>query len=984
MALLLRWFVVMLVVITFFVGKLLVASPPQKNSEQYFEDRVELVLERRCFRCHNEDAKKGELDLTTAAGLMAGGESGPILTLDDPMHSPLWEAIRSGTMPPEGEPLPAKDIAVIEGWLSSGAKFRKPLEATKTEPNQHDVLPILLLRCATCHGAELKRGGFEARTIESIFKGGDSGPALVPGDSASSRMIQRVEQQLCPPKSQLLDYFVRRPPAHELDLLRRWIDSGAHAGDEQADIATTDSDRLVIDDDRKHWAFQPLPATIEVPTFKDLDFAQPIDAFIYEQLSKNGLDFSPPAERSTLIRRVYFDLVGLPPTGDEWSRWNVNTDDRWYEAMIDELLKSPKYGERWGRYWLDVAGYADSEGGVSEDVVRALAWKYRDYVIRAHNQDKPWDRFLLEQLAGDELAEYRQSEKATEAVVDNLVATGFLRMGVDQTGSRTMNFVPERIGVISDALNVVSSGLMGLTMECARCHSHKYDPIPQRDYYRMKAIFQGAFDEHDWMSWKTRSLDAASPEIRSQHKLVNGGLEKEIKQLEATRKQAIKKRQDPYYEASWPKIADEEQKEILAALKLKADRRTVRQDELVLRHDTEIRPIESVLVKSHPDLVKELVSIDEKLGSLKESLLPAMTIRALWDRGRPSPTYILVRGEHDRPGRLVGPGVPSVLTDGQTPFKVEPPWPGAESTGRRLAFARWLTEKDHPLTARVFVNRVWKLHFGQGIVKTLDNFGALGSLPSHPELLDWLARDFIQGGWSLKSLHREILLSRTYRQSSDRTLQRDQIDPENRWLSQMNMQRLDAEAMRDSILSIAGRLDSKMLGPPAKVDVREDGLIMDRTSSNGMYRRSVYLQLRRTEMPSLLAAFDYPDMQPNCSQRTTSTVSPQSLMLSNNSRIYALASDLSERLIKDAAASITSHRPSEDDRQGLTDYIEMAYRLILSRLPIQDEIIESRQAIQTMCDQWQVTGCDRETAFQKALATFCHTIINSAEFLYVD
>lgn len=946
------------------------AAPPESPTEEHFEQRVASLLEQHCHECHNPDAFEGGLDLTTPAGLLQGSDSGAVVRAGDREKSLLYEVVHDGAMPPEGEGLAEEEIEAIGDWIASGARFRDPPALSSKDPGPHDVIPILLLRCTACHGAELQRGGLDLRTLAGVSRGGESGPAIVAGDPEASLMMQRIEQQLCPPQGQLLKYFVRRPSSVEVETLQKWIAAGAPDHDAVGAGPAEERGTEVGEEARRHWAFQPLPEKVDIPDFAEVDLPQPIDAFIQQRLEQQGLQFSPRALRSTLIRRVYLDLTGIPPTYDELQHWHSDPDEDWYQEMVDQLLQSPRYGERWGRFWLDVAGYADSEGGVAEDVVREVAWKYRDYVIRSFNDDKPWDRFLMQQIAGDELADYTDPAHVTDEITDNLIATGFLRMGVDQTGSRTMNFVPERLGLIADALNVVGSGVMGMTMECARCHSHKYDPIPHQDYYRFKAIFQGAFDEHDWMSWKTRTLEVASPAAVARYKATNPPLEKEIKALEKERSRAVARLQDPYYESRWPKLSSAVQEEILAALKEIAGRRTLRQEELVQLYETELRPRESVLVEMHPELGTELEEIDRRLAELRQRLLPPLTIRALWDRGRPSPTYLLVRGEHDRPGPPVQPGVPSALPDDFTALEISPPWPGAEKTGRRLAFARWLTRPDHPLTARVIVNRIWSHHFGRGIVKTLDNFGHQGARPTHPELLDWLARDFIDGGWSLKSLHRTILLSRTFQQSSLRTPDRDSIDPENVWLSRMSMRRLDAEALRDSILAASGRLDDQMFGPPAPVTVREDGLIMEQGSARG-FRRSVYLRLRRTELPSLLSTFDYPEMQPNCSERMVSTVSPQSLMLANNAHIYAWSGDFADRVLRQAGG----------DAERCVD---AAYRMALSRSPTAEERVEGIGALAMLQHEWQRSAVDPKSARRQALATFCHTLLNSAEFLYVD
>ncbi|MED6315001.1 MAG: DUF1553 domain-containing protein, partial [Verrucomicrobiota bacterium] len=374
---------------------------------------------------------------------------------------------------------------------------------------------------------------------------------------------------------------------------------------------------------------------------------------------------------------------------------------------------------------------------------------------------KPYDRFLLEQIAGDELIDYANAPKVTGAMIENLVATGFLRMGIDQTGSRTMNFVPERLGVISDALKVLGSGVMGLTLECARCHSHKYDPIPQRDFYRLKAVFQGAFDEHDWLSFKTRTLNVATPQELKIIKSVNPPLEKKLKALDQQLKEASNTVRLELLRQHYPRQSEDDRAATLIALRKADNTRTLKQRLLVERlQRVEVLPQDgqSKSVQAARLVVSDL---EREIAVLQRQLAPPDAIRALWDRGRPSPTYILRRGEHNKPGKLVGPGVPSVLTDGRTPFVVEKPFPeGTPKTGRRLALARWLTQSEHPLTARVLVNRIWHHHFGAGLVRSLENFGVKGEQPSHPKLLDWLAIRFMQDGWSIKTLHRHIMNSR--------------------------------------------------------------------------------------------------------------------------------------------------------------------------------------------------------------------------------
>ena len=923
-----------------------------------FESDIRPILSAKCGKCHSEKVQKAGLDLSTIAGLRRGGESGEPAVADSLDESLLWTMIDGGGMPPEGQPpLSAQELDLIHRWIGSGAHSERP-ETAERPPHQHDVLPIVLLRCTACHGGRLQQGKLDLRTPAGMRKGGKSGPALVPGDPDASLMIQRIESRACPPQELLLKFFVVRPPTSEVQTLRKWIAAGAPEADIQPDVATTEPDPLVTDEDRRHWAFQPPMMAAG---------AKSVDDFVLANLVENGLTFSPEADRDTLIRRAYLDLVGMPPALDEWRRWHTSDDPDWYSRMIEHLLASPHYGERWGRYWLDLAGYADSEGGVSADPIRENAWKYRDYVIRSFNEDKPYDRFLVEQLAGDELIDYERAEVITEEIVENLVATGFLRMGIDQTGSRTMNFVPERLGVIGDAIHVVSSGLMGLTMECARCHSHKYDAIPHRDYYRFRAIFQGALDEHDWLSFKDRSLEVATVEQRERFKSINPQLRAELKSLNSQRTKAIADVQLAVLRHHYPDQSEEDRQETLRALRVADNNRTLPQRVLVeMLQKAELLP-DAEQPASVLEARRAVAEIERRIREVQRQMEPTLAIRALWDRGDPSPTYILRGGEHDRPGALVGPGVPSVLTDGETPFVIEPPFPdGTPKTGRRLAFARWLTRPDHPLTARVMVNRIWYYHFGSGLVETLENFGVQGARPAHPELLDWLAVEFVQRGWSIKEMHRLIMNSRTYKQSGRITETLRSVDPQNRLLSRMPLRRMDAEALRDSLLFVSGRLDDTPFGPPDPVSVDRDGLVSVDPTPSGGWRRSIYAQYRRTEIPTMMETFDYPEMGPNCISRTVSVVSPQPLMLMNNDRIRDLAASFAERV-----AGLVEDASDPGAR------IDTVYQIALSSLPSDEE---RRIGIETLEDLEAGWEGDRHAA----LVTYCHTILNSAAFVYID
>jgi hypothetical protein len=546
-------------------------------------------------------------------------------------------------------------------------------------------------------------------------------------------------------------------------------------------------------------------------------------------------------------------------------------------------------------------------------------WRYRDYVIRAFNADKPYDRFLQEQLAGDELADYESAAEITEELYDNLAATGFLRTTPDRTFADITNFVPDRLELIAEEMHVFGSAVMGLTLHCARCHSHKFDPIPQRDYYRLLATFKDAFDEHDWLKPESRTL---------------------------------------------PHVTAAERKQIQAETE---------------RINARVEGLKQCMADTQDAAAK--TKLGESIALLEAQRPQPPSIRALWSRGDPSPTYLLIRGDYLRPGREVGPGVPAVLTDGKTPFVAEPPWSGARQTGRRLALARWLTQPDHPLTARVYANRLWMHHFGRGLVATPENFGKAGARPSHPELLDWLAVELARSGWSTKHLHRLILTSAVWRQSSAVSADQQRVDPENEWLSRMTLRRLEAEALRDGMLAAADALDPRPFGSPDGVDARGDGLVTPNRSPAG-WRRSVYVLQRRTTLPTLLESFDLPRMNPNCTRRGESIVATQALHLMNNEQVRTLARGFAERVTREVG---------DDPRRQ----VERVYLVALSRRPTSDELNVSLESLDELREAWKNDlqaaqgdsddrASDEREAALAALTNLCHAVLNSAAFMYVD
>jgi mono/diheme cytochrome c family protein len=932
-----------------------------------FDRDVAPILRSNCAGCHGESVKMKELNLTTEESVLKGSESGPVVVPGKPDESLLYKKVRDGSMPMGKPHLSEQQIETILSWIKGDTPA-----VDNTPITQHEVIPILLTRCTVCHGLRKQEGGLDLRSKEAMLKGGKSGPVIVLGKPEESLLIKRINSGEMPPKQKLIVVGVKPITPAETEKVARWIRQGAPEVSSPPDLAGTEKDPLVTEKDRQFWAFQT-PKRLDPPAVKHADRVRnPIDAFVLAKLESKGLTLSPQADKLTLIRRAYFDLTGLPPEPREVKEFVEDKDPQAYEKLIDRLLASPRYGERWGRHWLDVAGYADSEGGkLSADLARPLAFRYRDYVIRSFNADKPYDRFLTEQIAGDELADYEHATSVTQEMMDNLIATGFLRMAPDSTTEREVNFVDDRVDVVADEIETVSSAVMGLTMKCARCHSHKYDPLPQRDYYRLKAIFKGGYDEHDWISPLTlekyglyfpgRYLPYVTPgatpvqllEEQRQRELTNKNLESEIKTIQTAWDEKTKEAKKKLIEkriAAQPKDLQDDLRKLADT---PPEKRNDIQKYLGQKFELLFK-VDTAELKLDPAYAAESEQVEKKIKLLEYRMIPEPKIRALWDRGTPSPTYILRRGMPTSFGAEVQPGPPAVLTTAILKYEVTPPWPGADKTGRRLAFAKWLTNPEHPLTSRVMVNRIWQEHFGIGLVKSVGNFGKTGTPPSHPELLDWLATEFIRQGWSIKQMHRLIMTSSTYRQASTVSEEAERIDPDNVLLAHMPLRRMDAEALNDTLLLVSGRLDETRYGVAEPVLVRDDGLVTPIEADKG-WRRSIYVAQRRTEIPTILDNFDLPPMSPNCVERQESTVSLQALYLMNNGMVRRLADALAERIT----------RESGQDPKAQVDAL---YWLALSRPPSAEEAKASLDML----------------AKVHSLPELCHTIFNSAGFLYID
>ncbi len=971
----------------------------QSSPVPHFESDIAPIFAANCFNCHGESPQQANLDVRTLAGLLVGGQSGPALAPRDPVNSLLLQKIASGAMPVGPEQLDANEIDLVRRWIEAGAPGEKEdssrSEAARPEVSSREITSsILAVKCLLCHGRRRQEGGLDLRTRSSALKGGVSGPAIVLGQPDESLLIKRIVAEEMPPQEHQARLSYRPITSSELENLKLWISNGAAFDEEASPSVDPSTDPLVSDKDRTFWSFVP-PRRPAAPRPRHNEQVRtPIDAFLLEKLEEKNLQLSPEAGRLALMRRVYFDVTGLPPSPEEVETYLADRGPQAYENLVDRLLNSPRYGEHWARRWLDAAGYADSEGQVDFDAVRPHAWRYRDWVIRSLNSDKPYDQFLLEQIAGDELFDYAATdESVTPEQRDLLIATGFLRMAPDGTYSVSQAFVPERLTVVADQVQVLTSSVMGLTMACARCHDHKYDPLPQRDYYRFSAILRSAYDPYDWLSpneadigpdadWNesnTRLMAGVPPEELRETKEFNAPALERVAKLQAELDQLAAPLRQQFFEKKLAGIPEIIRGDLRSAIDAPAEERTETQQYLVARFSKNLEVTLDQLTEGNDEFKKKRLEIETEIAKHKRALRPSPRIRALFDMGgRPTPVRVLFRGEFNNPGPLVEPGVPSVFGPELEPYQIEKPQYTSDTSGRRLALAKWLIQPNHPLTSRVMVNRVWQHYFGTGIVAGDGNFGRSGPAPSHPELLDWLATEFVAQGWSLKSLHRLILNSAAYRQSSLYDDRRHRDDPNNVLISRFPLRRLEAEAVRDSVLKAAGRLDATPYGPPDDIEVQPDGEVIAKDSSPVGQRRSIYLSRRRSKPVTILEVFDAPQLNPNCLRRTQSTVSAQALQMMNSEEVRANSRFMAGRVI-DAAG------------ENAEDWIERAYLTALSRPPTEAERADGVSVLSEMSAAWMLRLEEqvpmepkRSKAQWLALATFCHALMNSAEFLYLD
>jgi mono/diheme cytochrome c family protein len=802
---------------------------------------------------------------------------------------------------------------VLVLWIGAPS----PAAESVTSPNEPEVdfiqqvQPILAKRCYACHGPDEAESGLRFTGKEAALAEADSGEfAIVPGDVEASMLIARITSE---------DEFERMPPEGdaispaEVKVLTRWIEQGARWD--------------------KHWAFVPMKRA-DPPGVSDRLWNQhPIDAFIYNSLTEANLKPSALADRATLIRRAYYDLTGLPPSADQVQQFVSDPDPLAFEKIVDQLLQSDHYGERWGRHWLDLVRYAETNS-YERDGAKPNAWKYRDYVIKSFNDDKPYEQFIREQLAGDEL---------DEVTTETLTATGYYRLGI--WDDEPADPLQARYDELDDLIMTTGQAMLGLTINCARCHDHKIDPIPQKDYYSILAFFA------DVTSWGSRGdqksnnqIDVSPAELTQRYRANDEERRRVEEELHGIEQAGIAKMSAPDQRATEGP---------------KRDRKRVLNEKLK-DHLTESQ------WTTHKALQKELGEVIKQAKQLPQR----DTVMGL---GRcvpePKQTFVLFRGSPHSPADPVEPAFPSIFASPVSELPATSP--SNRSAGRRRVFAEWITSADNMLSARVMANRIWQFHFGRGIVRSSNNFGQLGTPPTHPELLDWLGHRLIDGGWKLKSMHRLIMTSRAYQMSSAAEEDAVARDPNNDLFWRFNPRRLSAEEVRDSILAANGSLNRQLYGPSIYPTLSKEVLAgqsrpgsgWGKSSEDQRNRRSVYIHIKRSLLTPMLSVFDFPDPDLTCEDRFVTLRPGQALSLLNSDFIHLQAKRLAESIDADEI----------DD----PEVVRRTVRAVLTRDATVAEIEDGNGLIKNLQSE---SGVARE----RAVELYCVTVMNWNEFLFLD
>jgi hypothetical protein len=937
-----------------------------------FAKDVDPILERSCRSCHGDAMQMGNLDLRTRESAMRGGAHGPVLTPANAEQSRLYRMVAGLELPamPMSGSLSTEDIATLKAWIDQGARWDAPVSFAR------DVQPLFEGSCASCHGDTAQLSRFDLRTRESALRGGARGSDIVPGNADGSRLYRRIaglEQPSMPAQGTPLT-------AAQVAVVKQWIDEGAKwdavASSSTARAAAAASlaaleNRAITAEERNYWAFK-LPVQAPLPALDNLALTSPIDRFLDRDRRAHGLNPAPRADAYTLVRRAYLDLLGLPPTPSQVDAFvNDKSPDAW-ERLVDGLLASPHYGERYGRMWLDVARYADS-AGFEYDTHRPNAWRYRDYVIQSFNDDKPYNTFLVEQIAGDEM------DGRTDA---SLIATGFLRMG-PRVLFREKDNPERRYDYLDEIIGTIGKGTLGLTVNCARCHNHKFDPISQKDYYRLEAAIFGYVEtevplapkaEADAYLAKNEEIDKKIADLKSAIETIEHPYREKL-QLELIRKK---------FPDNVVRVVGKPESErtpgdtLLVAQVLRAASVSSAQVDRVMSAADVARkkaltaevgaltaqrpkPLPMAEIATDGDYRSSPLGEGDDTISCPKCRIPVPGAGPYLHKGperyQAPPSYFLIRGDTESHGSQMTPGFIEVITNGNPPTEI--PRPDGRTSGRRFALAQWIASAQNPMTARVIVNRLWQKHFGRGIVATLENFGKMGEPPTNQDLLDWMAVEFTKD-WSLKRITKLMMMSEAYRMASafsDETNARN--DPENRYLWRLTPQRLDAEIVRDSMLAVGGNINLAVGGEPIFPYMSKDilasqyrGKWANTPEGPAAWRRGVYVYQRRSLPYPMFDTFDHPDMNVTAGARHVSTVPTQALTLLNNPFVLAEAGRFAARVEREA--------------RDLRSQVDLAYRIALARPATPAEI---------------TIGTDLIT--RQSLEAFAHVVLNLDEFLYM-
>ena len=824
------------------------------------------------------------------------------------------------------------------------------------------VRPLLNRYCLQCHGQNLQMGDLDLRTVSSMEEGGSQGPALVKGNAAESLLYQRVADQSMPQGEEKLE-------PEEVRLLADWINAGApwnplpaQPGLEPAAVHLP-----------SHWSFRPIRKP-PVPSVRNRQWVRnPVDAFILSRLEEKGIQPAAAADSRTLVRRLTLVLTGLPPSWEQSDRLPLGPGDPAYSRLVDELLGRPQYGERWARHWLDVVRYAESNG-YERDGTKPHAWRYRDYVIDAFNRDKPYDRFLTEQLAGDEI-EGTGSESQ--------VATTFLRLGTwDDEPAEEQR---DRYDQLDDVLGTASSTFLGLTLRCARCHDHKFEPFSQEDYYRSLAFFEPLKRPRD-VSKPRADLDrmVGTPDELERYRVATmnlkvqmNGLKREKEKLSRKIFRRLLSERASNRDLSWAHHA-----ETVLAFRTPEGDRTDEQKFLIRKFEERME--REILAEATTEEARSLSGWELEMARLKAEA-PAEPPRAyVWYEDTPYPpaTRVLLLGDPGTPGEEVQPVVPTILAHPDLLSRLGPIEPTFNSSGRRHWLARWMTDPQNPLVARVMVNRIWQWVFGDGLVATENDFGAAGDAPSHPLLLDYLASEFIASGWSVKHMVRLLVGSSTFAQASDWNSAAAGVDHRNRLLWRWQSRRLEAEAVRDSMLAVSGSLNHSMHGPsmfpriPDSVlaGQSQPGLNWGESDPEQNRRRSIYIFVKRSLAVPEMELLDSPDTTSSCEQRRVSTTGPQALTFLNGDFSHEQARRLAQRVM----------RTTGEER---ANQVRSAFRMGLARGPNPGELQAALDFLRIQEAQIREDLAGTRTAAvirERALQSLCLTLLNTNEFFYLN